>query len=34
MRAQGRPPEEQLEMVWLCRASELTIAEWCRREGI
>ena len=34
MRAQRRTPEEQLEMVRLCRASGLTIAEWCRREGI
>ena len=34
MRAQKRTPEEQLEMVRLCRASGLTIAEWCRREGI
>ena len=34
MRAQRRNPEEQLEMVRLCRASGLTIAEWCRREGI
>ena len=34
MRAQRRTPEEQLEMVQLCRASGLTIAEWCRREGI
>lgn len=34
MRAQRRTSEEQLEMVRLCRASGLTIAEWCRREGI
>ena len=34
MRAQRRTPEEQLELVRLCRASGLTIAEWCRREGI
>ena len=34
MRAQKRTPEEQLELVRLCRASGLTIAEWCRREGI
>ena len=34
MRAQRRPPEEQLKLVRLCRASGLTIAEWCRREGI
>ena len=34
MRAQRRTPEEQLEMVLLCQASGLTIAEWCRREGI
>ena len=34
MRAQRRTPEEQLEMVRLCRASGLTIAEWCRREGV
>ena len=34
MRAQRRTPEEQLEMVRLCRAIGLTIAEWCRREGI
>ena len=34
MRAQRRTPEEQPEMERLCRASGLTIAEWCRREGI
>ena len=34
MRAQRRTPEEQLEMVRLCRASGLPISEWCRREGI
>ena len=34
MKAQRRTQEEQLEMVHLCRASGLTIAEWCRREGI
>lgn len=34
MKAQRRTPEEQLEMVRLCRASGLSIAEWCRREGI
>ena len=34
MRAKRRTPEEQLEMVRLCRASGLTIAEWCRREGV
>ena len=34
MRTNRRTPEEQLEMVRLCRASGLTIAEWCRREGI
>lgn len=34
MRARQRTPEEQLEMVRLCRASGLTISEWCRREGI
>lgn len=28
MRTQRRTPEEQLEMVRLCRASGLTIAEW------
>ena len=34
MKAQRRTTEEQLEMIRLCRASGLTIAEWCRREGI
>lgn len=34
MRTNRRTPEEQLEMVRLCRVSGLTIAEWCRREGI
>lgn len=34
MRTRRRTPEEQLEMVQLCRASGLTIAEWCRKEGI
>ena len=34
MKARRRTAEEQLEMVRLCRASGLTIAEWCRREGI
>ena len=34
MRAQRHTPEEQLEMVRLCRGSGLPIAEWCRREGI
>ena len=34
MRSPRRTPEEQLELIRLCRASGLTISEWCRREGI
>ena len=34
MRAQRHTSEEQIEMIRQCRASGLTIAEWCRREGI
>ena len=34
MKTRRRTPEEQLEIVQLCRASGLTIAEWCRKEGI
>ncbi len=34
MRARQRTPEEQLELIRLCRSSGLTITEWCRREGI
>ena len=34
MRAPRRSAQEQLEMIQECRASGLTIADWCRREGI
>jgi len=34
IRARRRSTEEQLQLIAECRASGLTIAEWCRREGI
>lgn len=34
MRAGRRTTQEQMQMVNECRASGLTIADWCRREGI
>lgn len=34
MRARARCAEEQLQLIGECRKSGLTIAEWCRREGI
>ena len=33
-RARRRSTNEQLQLIAECRASGLTIAEWCRREGI
>jgi transposase-like protein len=33
-RAHRRSIEEQLQLIAECRASDLTNAEWCRREGI
>ena len=34
MRSRRRNANEQLQLVAECRASGLTIADWCRREGI
>ena len=34
MRSRRRNTDEQLQLVAECRASGLTIADWCRREGI
>ncbi len=34
MTAPRRSREEQLQLVHECRSSGLTVAEWCRREGI
>lgn len=33
-KARRRTTEEQLQLIGECRASGLTIAEWCRREGV
>lgn len=34
IRARRRSTEEQLQLIAECRSSGLSIAEWCRREGI
>ena len=34
MAAPRRTPEEQLKQVTACRASGLTVTEWCEREDI
>ena len=34
IRSRRRSAEEQLQLIAECRASGLSIAEWCRREGI
>ena len=34
IRARRRSTEEQLQLIAECRASGLSIAEWCRREGV
>jgi len=34
IRSRRRSAEEQLQLIAECRASGLSIAEWCRREGV